>query len=142
MPRPRTPTHLLELRGSFKKNPQRGRARAERVYVAPPPAPEPYLRSAPNKFQPRLGLDSPRKKKLREIWDCVIRDWLLPVRFNGDITCVCELLWRCQYGSPSVEDIKVAKKWVKHLGVSSSLMKKAPPAPPTSKRPRRLNTSA
>lgn len=65
MPRPRTPTHVLEMRGAFKKNPARGRARAESA--------EPIISdgvgSPPSCWLPdESGYQSSESKKLIILW--------------------------------------------------------------------------
>ena len=61
MPRPRLPTAVLELRGTFKRNPRRKRARADEPIVHTP-LPDPPARLEPG------AADIWREMKARGYW--------------------------------------------------------------------------
>ena len=71
MSRPRTPTHILEMRGAFKKNPARGLARAasaDSYFSREQRPPFPPMRA---KFGPLSGVETTKSKRLREIWETI-----------------------------------------------------------------------
>ena len=116
MGRPRTATDVLERRGAFKKNPARGRERAgtsDNRFIAPrrwafPPLPE--------AFEPAAGVDTPKKRRLREIW-YEIEYQTRQIEIHEDnfdkLDYACQLLWKCRYGrTATAEERACAGRWL------------------------------
>ncbi len=124
MGRSRTPTHILEMRGAFKKNPARGRARAmtaEAVYQAPVRGPFPAM---PSEFRGSGKDDTPKRRRLRDIWEEIefqTRHVNIGAENMEKLPFVCELLWKCRYGrSASDEDRGLAGRWLSALRMNQS----------------------
>lgn len=115
MGRPRTPTHILEMRGAFKKNPARGRARAasaegyfntQRRKAFPP---------MPVSFRAVGGTGALKRKRLCEIWATIEREtrqgFLHEDNFRK-LEFVCELLLKCRHGHPTEDERALAGRWL------------------------------
>jgi hypothetical protein len=115
MSRPRTPTHILEMRGAFKKNPARGRARAASADSYFSREQRPPFPPMPERFRPLSGVETTKSKRLREIWETIERR-TRQVDLHRDnfdkLPFVCELLWKCRHGRPSVENVALAGRWL------------------------------
>jgi hypothetical protein len=127
MSRPRTPTHILEMRGAFKKNPARGLARAASADNYFSREQRPPFPPMPAKFRPLSGVETTKSKRLREIWETIERR-TRQVELHQDnfkkLPFVCELLWKCRYGRPSAENVALAGRWLAAFRMDPSFANK------------------
>jgi len=112
MPRPRTPTAVLELRGSFRKNPARAVARAAeprpRGTLAEQPPPEQFLRTDVSEFARYLA-----------IWrETVTRCWWLTPAEAGPLMSYCRLKDKENRGVAKSADISNLIKLYPILGMT------------------------
>jgi hypothetical protein len=115
MGRLRTPTHILERRGAFKKNPARGRARAGSadIYLSVPQRkPFPLL---PASFRVVDGPGSLKRSRLRDIWATIERETRCSHLHEDNfdkLDFVCELLLKCRHGRPMEDERALASGWL------------------------------
>lgn len=105
MPRPRKPTAVLELQGAFKKDPQRGRARANE------PRPTGMIGAAPAGFDPELIA----------IWDELSRDIPPGVLTNADrlmLEITCRLTQKLRNGRIHGGELSVLAGCCTRLGMT------------------------
>lgn len=108
--RPRTPSNVLELRGAFKKDPQRARTDLEGVgeFVSNPPTdlPQelvPAWRHIVSQINPIVltASDYSSIELMARLW--------LQARLTGDVQIIKELRqWFAQYGMTAVGRTKIA----------------------------------
>jgi len=131
MPTPRTPTSILEARGTYKKNPQRAKERENEPVVTegigdPPAGFMPEDRpgrkdDAGNWIEHPSVYDPNDRKRLRAIWFELISDAAPGVlnrshRFHLEATC--RLMVTVRHGSPKTGDFANLNKFLTQMGMN------------------------
>lgn len=110
MARPRLPKNVLEMRGSFKKNPKRKAGRESEIVVAAPLGEPP--------FNPEGNYGA----RLIEIWHEVVQQVPPGVLTGADrmfMETLCRLMWRARY-SDKFRDYKTLEGMLGRIGMTPS----------------------
>jgi hypothetical protein len=114
MPRPPKPTALLELNGAFKKNPSRGRARADEPRPEDPlgPPPEDWVRRAEH---------SQKHIELLRAWEEIVGQAAFGVLTSADRDCVemaARLKYKIRFEKWTSGDAAQLKVYLRSMGLT------------------------
>jgi hypothetical protein len=115
MPTPRLPTALHVAKGTYKKDPQRAKARENEPVVTDPIGPPPIT------FLPTGDFDPQERQRLRVVWDELIADaapGVLNRSHRYHLEATCRLMVKIRFGSPKTGDYANLNKFLTQMGMN------------------------
>lgn len=115
MPAHRLPTAMHIAKGSYKKDPQRAKARESEPNVGDP------IGSYPASFLPDGEFDSTEKKRLRALWDELLADaapGVLNRSHRWHVECACRAMLTVRSGSRKAADLNNVDKFLTKMGMN------------------------